>query len=129
MILRLSRRSAARASLDPDDTRRGARMKPRLDFDAINRAALAAFPAVLARILPGGKNVDIANMSPQSDAAVDRQSMVRSRSITSTANGATLRQATRAATLCRSIAFVEGVSQSEAARLLAEMLGLGEARS
>jgi hypothetical protein len=28
-----------------------------IDFDPINRAALAAFPAVLARILPGGKRV------------------------------------------------------------------------
>jgi hypothetical protein len=28
-----------------------------VDFDEINRAALAAFPAVLARILPGGKRI------------------------------------------------------------------------
>ena len=28
-----------------------------IDFAAISRAALAAFPAVLARILPGGKRV------------------------------------------------------------------------
>jgi hypothetical protein len=28
-----------------------------VDFDAINKAALAAFPAVLARLLPGGKRV------------------------------------------------------------------------
>jgi hypothetical protein len=28
-----------------------------VDFDAINKAALAAFPAVLARVLPGGKRV------------------------------------------------------------------------
>jgi hypothetical protein len=28
-----------------------------IDFDAINTAALAVFPAVLARILPGGKRV------------------------------------------------------------------------
>lgn len=30
-------------------------MKPVLDFRRINAAALAAFPAVLARLLPGGK--------------------------------------------------------------------------
>jgi hypothetical protein len=28
-----------------------------IDFAEINRAALAAFPVVLARILPGGKRV------------------------------------------------------------------------
>jgi len=28
-----------------------------IDFDAINKAALRAFPAVLARLLPGGKSV------------------------------------------------------------------------
>ena len=32
-------------------------MKDRIDFAKINRAALAAFPAVLARILPGEKRV------------------------------------------------------------------------
>jgi hypothetical protein len=32
-------------------------MSGKLDFDQINRAALAAFPAVLARILPSGKQV------------------------------------------------------------------------
>ena len=30
-------------------------MSNALDFDAINQAALAAFPAVLNRLLPGGK--------------------------------------------------------------------------
>ncbi len=33
------------------------RASGRIDFDAINNAALAAFPAILARILPGGKRV------------------------------------------------------------------------
>ena len=28
-----------------------------INFDAINREALASFPAVLARILPGGKRI------------------------------------------------------------------------
>ena len=31
--------------------------RPYLDFAEINRTALAAFPAVLARILPGSKRV------------------------------------------------------------------------
>ena len=33
------------------------RMKDALDFDAIDQAALAAFPTVLARLLPRGKAV------------------------------------------------------------------------
>ena len=32
-------------------------MKDALDFARINQAALAAFPAVLARLLPGGRVV------------------------------------------------------------------------
>ena len=42
-------------------------MKDALDFAEINRAALAAFPAVLARILPGGKRVgaEIVALNPR----------------------------------------------------------------
>ena len=38
-----------------------------IDFGEINRAALAAFPAVLARILPGGKRVgaEIVALNPR----------------------------------------------------------------
>ena len=38
-----------------------------IDFAEINRAALAAFPAVLARILPGGKRVgaEIVALNPR----------------------------------------------------------------
>ncbi len=32
-------------------------MSGQIDFAEINRAALAAFPAVVARILPGGRRV------------------------------------------------------------------------
>ena len=41
-------------------------MKDALDFAAINQAALAAFPAVLARILPGGKRVGARDRRAQS---------------------------------------------------------------
>ena len=39
----------------------------RIDFDTINKAALAAFPAVLARLLPGGKRVgaEIVALNPR----------------------------------------------------------------
>ena len=47
----------------------------RIDFDTINRAALAAFPAVLKRLLPGGKSVgsEFVALNPRrSDAASGR---------------------------------------------------------
>jgi hypothetical protein len=37
------------------DRRRRVVTAPRIDFVTINHAALAAFPAVLARVLPSGK--------------------------------------------------------------------------
>ena len=50
----------------------GLSMKGPIDFAEINRAALAAFPAVLARILPGGKRVgaEIVALNPR---RADRQ--------------------------------------------------------
>jgi hypothetical protein len=87
-------------------------VKDALDFAAINQAALAAFPAVLARILPGGKRVgaEIVALNPR---RVDRRlgSFKVNRF-----NGR----------WCDfvSLAYLEGVSQGEAARRLARMLGL-----
>ncbi len=50
----------------------GLSMNGPIDFAEINRAALAAFPAVLARILPGGKRVgaEIVALNP---LAADRR--------------------------------------------------------
>ena len=42
------------------------------DFAAINRAALAAFPAVLARVLPGGKRVGAEHVALNPRRAVRR---------------------------------------------------------
>jgi hypothetical protein len=84
-----------------------------IDFAAINRAALAAFPAVLARILPGGKRVgaEIVALNPR---RVDRRlgSFKVNRF-----NG-------RWCDFVSLVAYLEGVSQGEAARRLARMLGL-----
>ena len=51
-----------------------------IDFATINRAALAAFPAVLARILSGGKRVgaELVALNPR---RVDRRPKVPSRLI------------------------------------------------
>ena len=66
-----------------------------IHFAEINRAALAAFPAVLARILPGGKRVG-AEIS-RSIRAAPIAGSDRSRSIATTAVGRTSPPATKAA--------------------------------
>jgi len=85
-------------------------VKDALDFAAINQAALAAF---LARILPGGKRVgaEIVALNPR---RVDRRlgSFKVNRF-----NG-------RWCDFVSLVAYLEGVSQGEAARRLARMLGL-----
>ena len=95
-------------------------MREALDFDAINQAALAAFPAVLARLLPRGKNIgrELVALNPRRP---DRN-LGASKSIDTTAGGAISPLATRAA-IRFLVAYLADVSQGEAARLLAQMLG------
>ncbi len=98
-------------------------MKKRLDFDAINRAALAALPAILARVLPSGKAVHrewVALNPRRSDKNLGSFKINRF-------NGKWCDFATgdKGGDPISLVAYVEGVSQGEAARLLAQMLGLG----
>jgi len=94
----------------------------RVDFAEINRAALAAFPAVLARILPGGKRVgaEIVALNPR---RADRRlgSFKINRYNGRWADFATGDKGGDPISL---VAYLAGVSQGEAARLLAQMLGL-----
>src|SRR5271154_1099391 len=95
------------------------------DFDAINRAALANFPAVLARILPGGKRVgsEIVALNPKrADTRLGSFKVNRF-------NGRWADFATgdKGGDPISLVAYLVGVSQGEAARLLARMLGLDEA--
>jgi len=100
-------------------------MKGPFDFAKINRAALAAFPAVLARILPGGKRVgkEIVALNPR---RADRNlgSFKINRYNGRWADFATGDKGGDPVSL---VAYVADVSQVEAARLLARMLGV-EAR-
>ena len=66
-----------------------------IDFAELNRAALAAFPAVLARILPDGKRVgaELVALNPRRAIAIS----ARSRSTVTAAVGRTSRLVTRAA--------------------------------
>ena len=93
-----------------------------IDFAEINRAALAAFPAVLARILPGGKRVgaEIVALNPR---RADRRlgSFKVNRYNGRWADFATGDKGGDPVSL---VAYLANVSQGEAARLLARMLGL-----
>jgi hypothetical protein len=97
-------------------------VKGPLDFAAINRAALAAFPAVLARVLPGGKRVgaEIVALNPlRADRRLGSFKINRY-------NGRWADFATgdKGGDPISLVAYLAGVSQGEAARLLARMLGL-----
>ena len=93
-----------------------------IDFATINAAALAAFPAVLARILPGGKRVgsELVALNPR---RADRNlgSFKVNRYNGKWADFATGDKGGDPVSL---VAYVADVSQVEAARLLARMLGL-----
>jgi hypothetical protein len=93
-----------------------------IDFAELNRAALASFPAVLARILPGGKRVgaELVALNPRRG---DRH--LGSFKI-DCYNGRWADFATgdKGGDPISLVAYLANVSQGEAARLLARMLGL-----
>jgi hypothetical protein len=70
-------------------------MREAPNFDAINQAALAAFPAVLRRLLPGRKTIgrEIVVLNPRRAVAIS----ARSRSTDTPADEVTSPLATRAA--------------------------------
>jgi hypothetical protein len=97
-------------------------MSDSIDFAAINRAALTAFPAVLKRVLPGGKRVgaEIVALNPRrADRRLGSFKVNRY-------NGRWADFATgdRGGDPVSLVAYLAGVSQGEAARLLAQMLGI-----
>jgi hypothetical protein len=93
-----------------------------IDFAAVNAAALAAFPAVLARILPGGKRIgaEVVALNPRRN---DRHlgSFKVNRYNGRWADFATGDKGGDPISL---VAYLADVSQVEAARLLARMLDL-----
>ena len=93
-----------------------------IDFDAINRAELPALSSILARILPSGKAVQgewVALNPRRNDRTFGSFKVNRY-------NGKWGDFATgdKGGDVVSLVAYVEGVSQGEAARLLAQMLGL-----
>ena len=93
-----------------------------LDFAAINQAALAAFPVVLNRLLPGG-NANGRELIALNPRRADRNlgSFKVNRY-----NGRWMDFATgdKGGDPVSLVAYLADVSQGDAARLLAQMLGL-----
>jgi hypothetical protein len=95
----------------------------RVDFEHINRVALSALPAILARLAPGGKTIAgeyVARNPTRADRSpgsfkVNLRSGKWADFATGDAGG----------DVVSLIAFLEGVNQGKAARLLSGMLGLG----
>ena len=93
-----------------------------IDFAAINRAALAVFPAVLARILPGGKRVgaELVALNPRRDDRRSGSFKINLR----TGRWSDFATGDKGGDPISLVAYLADVSQGEAARLLAQMLGL-----
>jgi hypothetical protein len=96
-----------------------------LDFDAINRAALAALPAILARLVPGGKTI-AGEYTVRNPMRTDRSPgsfkiNLRSGRWCDFATGE------KGGDVVSLVAYLETVNQGKAAALLASMLGLGGA--
>jgi hypothetical protein len=100
-------------------------MTSAIDFDAVNRAALASVGAVLARLLPGGRVVAGEYLALNPRRADTRLGSFKVRVVGARA-GVWSDFATRdsGGDLVSLVAYLAHVSQSEAARLLAHMLGL-----
>ena len=97
-------------------------MKHALDFAEINEEALRAFPAVLRRILPGGKTIgrELIALNPRrADRKLGSFKVNRY-------NGRWCDFATgdKGGDPVSLVAYLAGCSQGEAARLLAQMLGM-----
>jgi len=95
---------------------------PSIDFNAVNRAALANLPAVLARVLPSGKaeRREWVALNPRR-ADKNLGSFKVNRFNCKWADFAT---GDRGGDPVSLVAYIEGVSQGEAARLLEQMLGI-----
>ena len=100
--------------------------RPRINFEHINRAALPALPALCARWLPDGRRIgrEWIARNPHRD---DRRAGSFSVNLSSGRWG-DFATGDRGGDPVSLAAFLHGLSQAEAARRLAEMLGL-EARS
>jgi hypothetical protein len=98
----------------------GIRMK--IDFDGINRAALVVLPALLTRLIPGGRIVGREYVA-RNPRRTDRRPGSFSVNV-KTGRWADFASGDRGGNPVSLVAYVANVNQGQAARLLARMLGL-----
>lgn len=100
-------------------------MNGRLDFDQVNRAALAALPAIVARLLPDGKSVagEWTARNPRRNDRSPGSFKINLR----TCKWSDFATGDKGGDAVSLVAYLEGVTQGEAARLLSHMLGMGGA--
>jgi hypothetical protein len=93
-----------------------------IDFDAINRAALAAFPAVSRRLLPEGKIVgrEFVARNPRRADRHPGSFKINCK----TGRWSDFATGDKGGDPISLVAYLANVSQYEAARLLAQMLGI-----
>lgn len=94
----------------------------RIDFAAINSAAMYALPAILVRLIPGGK-VSSGEYVVRNPKRADKNAGLFSVNMRR-GRWADFATGDRGGDVISLVAYLEGVSQGEAARLLAKMLGL-----
>jgi hypothetical protein len=93
-----------------------------LSFRAINRAAINALRAVLGRLLPGGKTVGNEYVVRNPTRADRHAGSFRINVLSG--RWADFATGDRGGDIISLVAYLEGVRQSEAARLVARMLGM-----
>ncbi len=94
----------------------------RLDFDAINRVALASLPALLRRWLPDGRVVG-REFTARNPRRADRRPGSFRVNVT-TGKWADFATGDAGGDVVSLVAYLSGAGQAEAARALADMLGL-----
>jgi hypothetical protein len=97
----------------------------RIDFAGINRAALSALPGLLARWLPGGRRHGREYIT-RNPTRSDRRAGSFAINVT-TGRWADFATGDRGGDVVSLAAYLFGLQQGEAARRLAEMLGVKEA--
>jgi hypothetical protein len=92
------------------------------DFETVNRAAIAALPAILARLVPGGKRIggEYVVLNP---IRADRR-LGSFKINVRTGRWADFATGDKGGDPVSLVAYLEGCSQGEAARRLGRMLGL-----
>ncbi len=108
----------------PNPKKRGGRgdQRARLDFDEINRAALSALPALLARWAPGGhyRGAEYIARNPRRDDRRPGSFSVNTR----TGRWSDFATGDKGGDAISLAAYLSGTGQAEAARSLADMLGV-----